>query len=221
MILGMVTYVAKFIPNFSQVSTPLRQLLEKDTEWYWTENQEKSFNSLKTLATQSPVLGYFDVNKPVKISFDASSEGLGAVLLQEDQSVAYASKTLSRSQQNYAQIEREMLAVVFGCTQFHDYIYEIQVETDHKLLESILRKPLHHELMRLQRMIVQIQMYPLVVTYRPGKELLIADTLLRAYFPDEYPNILDEKLEVNLVNTLPISDSKPNMKCNRSYRYNN
>ena len=209
--LGMVTYVAKFIPSFSQVSTPLRLLLEKDTEWHWTESQEKSFNSLKTLATQSPVLRYFDVNKPVKISVDASSEGLGAVLLQEDQPVAYASKALSRSQQNYAQIEKEMLAVVFGCTRFHDYIYglkEIQVETDHKPLESILRKPLHQAPMRLQRMILQIQKYPLVVTYRPGKELLIADTLSRAYLPDEDPNILDEELEVNLVNTLPISENK-------------
>ena len=194
--LGMVTYVAKFIPSFSQVSTPLRLLLEKDTEWRWTESQEKSFNSLKTLATQSPVLRYFDVNKPVKISVDASSEGLGAVLLQEDQPVAYASKALSRSQRNCAQIE-----CIYG-------LKEMQVETDHKPLESILRKPLHQTPMRLQRMILQIQKYPLVVTYRPGKELLIADTLSRAYLPDEDPNILDEELEVNLVNTLPISENK-------------
>ena len=141
--LGMVTYLAKFIPNFSQVSTPLRQLLEKETEWHWTESQEESFKKLKTLVTQSPVLKYFDDSKPVKISVDASSGGLGAVLLQEDQPVAYASKALSRSQINYAQIEKEMLAIVFGCTRFHDYIYglkEVQVETDHKLLESILKK---------------------------------------------------------------------------------
>ena len=209
--LGMVTYVAKFIPNFSQISTPLRQLLEKETDWHWTEIQEESFNSLKTLVTQSPVLRYFDVGKPVKISVDASSGGLGAVLLQNDQPVAYASKALSRSQINYAQIEKEMLAVVFGCTRFHDYIYglkEIQVETDHKPLESILKKPLHQAPMRLQRMILQIQKYPLIVTYRPGKELLIADTLSRAYLPDEGGNILDEELEVNLINTLPISENK-------------
>ena len=54
--LGMVTYVAKFIPNFSQISTPLRQLLEKETDWYWTEIQEESFNSLKTLVTHSGAL---------------------------------------------------------------------------------------------------------------------------------------------------------------------
>jgi hypothetical protein len=78
-----------------------------------------------------------------------------------------------------------MLAVVLGCTWFHDYIYglkEIQVETDHKPLELIVKKlPLHEAPIRLQRMILQIQKYPLVVTYRPGKELLIADTLSRAH----------------------------------------
>ena len=209
--LGMITYVAKFIPKFSQVSTPLRELLEKDIEWHWTESQEKSFTSLKTLATQSPVLSYFDVTKPVKISVDASSKGLGAVLMQNDKPVAYASRALSRSQQNYAQIEKEMLAIVFGCTHFHDYIYgmkDILVETDHKPLESILKKPLHQAPMRLQRMILKIQKYPLVVTYRPGKELLIADTLSRAYLPNENPSILDEELEVNLVTTLPISENK-------------
>ena len=70
---GMVTYLAKFIPNFSLVSTPLRQLLEKEIEWHWTESQEESFKKLKT---QSPVLKFFDDSKPVKISIDASSGGL-------------------------------------------------------------------------------------------------------------------------------------------------
>ena len=104
-----------------------------------------------------------------------------------------------------------MLAVVFGCTRFHDYIYgmkEIQVETDHKPLESILKKPLHQAPMRLQRMILQIQKYPLVVSYRPGKELLIADTLSRAYLPDNETDTIDENVEVNLVNILPITENK-------------
>ena len=140
--LGMVTYVAKFMPKYSQVSAPLRQLLEKDVAWHWTETQQESFNTLKRLITQAPVLRYFDVHKPVKISVDASSQGLGAVLLQDEQPVAYASRTLTRSQVNYAQIEKEMLAIVFGCTRFHDYVYglkEVQVETDHKPLETILK----------------------------------------------------------------------------------
>lgn len=119
----------------------MRQL--DGTEWHWAESQEKSFTALKTLATQAPVLKYFDASQPVKISVDASSQGIGAVLLQDDQTVA--SKALSQSQQNY---EKEMLVIVFGCTRFHQYIYElkeVQVETDHKPLEYILKEPLHQE----------------------------------------------------------------------------
>ena len=207
--LGMVTYVAKFIPNYSQVSAPLRQLLEKDVAWHWTENQQKSFDTLKRLITQAPVLRYFDVHKPVKISVDASSHGLGAVLLQDEQPVAYASRTLNRSQVNYAQIEKEMLAIVFGCTRFHDYVYglkEVQVETDHKPLEAILKKPLCQAPVRLQRMILQIQKYPLVVVYRPGKELVLADTLSRA--PIQSTDIQEEDVQVHTLNTLPISENK-------------
>ena len=96
-----------------------------------TEQQEKSFTTLKQLVTQTPVLKYFDPSKPVKISVDASSKGMGAVLLQDVQPVAYASNALTKSQQNYAQIEKEMLAIVFGCTRFHEYIFRLQtVEID-------------------------------------------------------------------------------------------
>ena len=71
---------------------------------------------------------------------------MGAILLQDEQPVAYASKALTKSQQNYAQIEKEMLAIVFGCTRFHEYIFglrTVEIETDHKPLEMILTKPLH------------------------------------------------------------------------------
>ena len=127
------------------------------------------------------------------------------------QPVAYASKALTRSQVNYAQIKEEMLAIVFGCTRFHDYVYglkEIHVETDHKPLEAILKKLIHQAPARLQRMILQIQKYPLVVNYRPGKELVLADTLSRAYVQDQTTDTIEDDAEVNLLSTLPISESK-------------
>ena len=113
----------------------------------------QALNQLKDMATNHPTLKYFDPLKPTKISVDASSKGMGAVLLQEDHPIAYASKSLTPAQQNYAQIEKEMLAIVFGCHKFHDYIYElphISVKTDHKPLESILNKPIHAAPARLQ-----------------------------------------------------------------------
>ena len=93
----------------------------------------KDFCSTKKLVTEAPGLKYFDPNRPTKISVDASSNGLGAVLLQDNHPIAYASKALTNCQQRYAQIENEMLAVAFGCTRSHEYIYGMslgEVETD-------------------------------------------------------------------------------------------
>ena len=112
--LGVVTYLSKFIPNMSQKSDPLRQLLQKDVEWSWGQAENEAFESLKTAISSTPVLKFKDPKEPVSLSVDASSKGLGAVILQNNQPVAYASKALTESQQNYAQIEKEMLAIVFG-----------------------------------------------------------------------------------------------------------
>ena len=110
----MITYLVKSIPNLSQSAEPLQTLLEKDVEWHWNEQQEHSSKTLKQLTIEAPVLKYFDPTEVIRISVDASSKGMGAVLLQDDQPVAYASKALTKSQQNYAQIEKEMLAIMFG-----------------------------------------------------------------------------------------------------------
>ena len=75
-------------------------------------------SEIKKTLTSTPVLKYFDVKKPVRVTVDASMKGLGAAILQED-GVAYASRALSPTEQRYAQIEKEMLAVVFGCERFH------------------------------------------------------------------------------------------------------
>ena len=136
---------------------------------------------------------------------------MGAVLLQEDQPVAYASKALNKSQQNYAQIEKEMLAIVFGCTRFHEYIYGmplVEIETDHKPLEAILKKPLHQAPARLQKMVMVVQKYLISVKYHPGRGLVIADTLSRAFLNDETMDPVLEEFEIDLLQTLPISETK-------------
>lgn len=74
----MIQYLAKFIPNMSDIRAPLRKLLEDDTEWHWEESQKRNFEHLKQLVTNAPTLAYYDVNKPVTLSVDASSEGRGA-----------------------------------------------------------------------------------------------------------------------------------------------
>lgn len=207
--LGVVTYVSKFIPNMSQISAPLRQLLEKDVEWSWDQAQEQAFTHLKTAITDAPVLKFFNQEEPVCLSVHASSKGMGAVILQNDRPVAYASKSLTKCQQNYSQIEKEMLAIVFGCEHFHQYLYgqrEVIVESDHKPLEAILKKSIHQAPLRLQKMTLRIKPYAVKVKYTPGSYLFIADALSRAALPVQTSEQQDE-FEVNVLESGQVSET--------------
>lgn len=130
---------------------------------------------MKDLITQQPgpVLSYFDPEKELRLQVDASKSGLGAVMLQDSKPVAYASKSLNSTKENYAQIEKELYAVLFGNKRFHEYMY------GRKPLEIILKKPLAAVPQRLQRMILQLQRYDITIIHRLGKDIPVADTLSR------------------------------------------
>ena len=159
--LGFIQYLGKFLENMSEVSAPLRELLHKDIEWHWDIEQENSFQTLKKMCVNAPVLAYFDKDKPIVLSVDSSSKGMGAALLQEGKPVAYASCALTETQQRYSQIEKETLAIVFGCRKYSQYIYgqKVTVETDHKPLQSIYKKGIHEMPARLQNLMFQLQKY--------------------------------------------------------------
>lgn len=187
--LGMINYLGKFIPNLSELSASLRQLLHKDVVWSWTQHQQDAFNKLKACLTSPPVLQYYDMHKPVTLTCDASQHGLGAACLQDDKPVACASRTLNPTERRYAQIEKELLAVVFACYRFYDYIYgkPVVIETDHQPLVAIQNKPFHTVSARLQRMMLRLQKFNLTLVYKKGKHLYIADTLSRTSTLDEQP----------------------------------
>ena len=154
--LGMVNYVSKFLPNISSTTEPLRQLEAKGVKWYWDDNQQKAFDEVKTLIPCHPVLRHYDVTKKVTLQCDALQSGVGAALLQEGHPVEFTSRALTSTERNYAQIEKELLAIVHACDHFDQYVfgYEIIVETDHKPLEVILKKPVLAAPKRLQRMMM-------------------------------------------------------------------
>ena len=110
---------------------------------------------------------------------DASKNGLGAALIQQGEPIAFASKSLSDTEKRYANIKWELLAVVFTCEGFKTYLFgcEFIVESDHKPLEMIALKNLVAVPPRLQRMLLRLQTYDCTIKYRPGKEMLLADTL--------------------------------------------
>ena len=180
--LGMVNYLVKFLPELSDTCKPLRDLLQNGNMWHWGVDQEKAFKNIKRAIVNTPVLKFFDPTLSTTVQCDASSTGLGAVLFQQEQPIAYASRALTTTEQGYSQIEKELLSVVFAMERFDQYVYgrDVEVRNDHQPLQTISGKPLHFAPKRLQRMLLRLQRYSYSITYQPGKEMHVSDALLRA-----------------------------------------
>ena len=183
--LGMVNYMGTFIPNLSHHMEPLRAMLKKDNVFHWEEQQTWSFQKIKALiakANETP-LRYYDRMKPVKVEADASLRGLGTCLIQEfrgeDQPIAFASKSLMDAETRYANIERELLAIVFACQRFSMYLLgrSFIAESNHKPLEMIAMKNLANAPPCLQRMLLKLQRYDVTIKYRPGQQMQLANAL--------------------------------------------
>ncbi|XP_034052535.1 uncharacterized protein LOC117533010 [Gymnodraco acuticeps] len=157
---GFVNYLSRFMPHLSAVCEPLRRLLDKDVMWHWLPKHDAAMKEIKALVTAVPVLRYYDVRKPVTVQSDSSQAGLGCCLLQGGQPVAFASRALTQTEQNYSQIEKECLSIVFACQRFNYYLYgrgDVTAETDHRPLVSIFTKPLLSAPKRLQSMLLTLQ----------------------------------------------------------------
>ena len=120
--LGFTNYLAKFLLNLSTISEPLRRLIQKDVEFQWGQAQEDAFRKIKAVATSEQSLAYYDVKKPSVLQCDASTQGLGASLMEDGKPVAYVSRSLTKCEQKYAPIELECLTIVFACRKFGQYI---------------------------------------------------------------------------------------------------
>ena len=203
-----MNYFAKVTPNLAETTAPMRSLLKKDSEFVWDCIQQTAHDKMKLLITSAGTLAYYDVKEEVTLGVDASKHGLGAVLMQEGKPVAYASKSLSLAEQDYAQIEK-MYAIVLGTKRFHQYIYgrNIAVTTDHKPLEAILSKPQSAAPVRLQRMMLLLQKYDLTVHHKPGKEIPVPDTLSRLHLNevDDTHEAFDAQIHLVVPNVTPTS----------------
>lgn len=178
---GMVQYMAKFLPDLSTIMEPLREFTRKDKAWHWSKDCEAAFQRIKMMPTETPVLAYFDPGKEVVVQVDSSKDGIGAVLLQDGRPVEYASRSLTVSERNWAQIEKEALSVLYGLERFDQYTYgrNVTIQNDHKPLEAILKKPLAMAPKRLQDIMMRWNRYDFNFVYVKGTNLTIADTLSR------------------------------------------
>ena len=154
-----------FTKNYADVTAPLRKLTKKSEPFLWGEAAQLAFDKLKILLINAETLAFYIPEAPTKVIVDASKEGAGVILSQkqpdgEYRAVAYCSKAFTPVESRYSQTEREALAVLFGCTHFHYYVYDrhFDIETDHKSLVKILSNNSDPSL-RIQRWLLKLQSY--------------------------------------------------------------
>ena len=176
--LGLINYLQPFIPSLSTITMFLHEQL---TEWDWNPSTEAAFQSPKAWICHTllnATLAYYDRAKPVIVQTDASEYGLGTVLIHSSCPIAFASKTLTDIETQYANIEQECLSVCFSLEKFNTYIYGWHVMVqNHKPLEMIQQKPIHATPPRLQQMLLHMQKYDYTIQYKPGKEMVLANHL--------------------------------------------
>ena len=118
-----VKYLSRFLEDLSDMSEPLRRLTHKDVPWEWSQEQQEAFVKIKKAVSTAPVLKFFTPSEPTEGEGDASEKEIGFALMQQGQPVTYASRALTKAEQNYSQIEKELLAQVFGMEHNHQYVY--------------------------------------------------------------------------------------------------
>ena len=210
--LGLLNYYRSFLQNLSTVLQPLNELLKTEVAWVWSKNCEKSFKESKRLVAGSGLLVHFDMRKPVTVACDASSYGVGAVIshIMQDGSerpIAFASRTLSASEKNYSQLEKDALGIHFGIKKFHKYLYgrKFTLITDHKPLTTILGPKKGVPTLaaaRLQRWAVTLSAYDYDIYYRKSEDHANCDCLSR--LPVDR-NEHEEEVNFSFIDEIPIN----------------
>ncbi len=217
--LGLLNYYNRFIPNLATLIHPLNQLLRNNSKWVWSSECATAMEVAKRSLLSSSALAMFDSDLPVKLATDASSYGVGAVLSHVypnglEKPIAFASRTLSSAERNYAQIEKEALAIIFGVKKFHQYVYgrPFVLVTDHKPLTALLGPKSNIPTLaasRMQRWALILSAYIYTIEYRPTGEHGNADALSRLPLPHsssvELIRDIDSKLNLVRMGALPLT----------------
>ena len=215
--LGLLHYYGKFMPDLASLLHPLNNILKSDTKWTWSDTCTRAFKQAKRLLVTAPVLAHYNPDLPIKLAADASAYGVGAVLSHmypdgSERPVAFASRTLSATERNYAQVEKEALSLVFGVRKFHQYLYgrRFVLITDHKPLTTLLG-PKHGipplAAARLQRWALLLTAYTYSIEYKATKEHANADGLSRLPLGTRHDPAMDVFM-IGQLQALPVTTER-------------
>ncbi|GJX15251.1 reverse transcriptase domain-containing protein [Tanacetum coccineum] len=177
--LGLAGYYQRFIEGFSKIAKPMTKLTQKKVKFVWGDKQEAAFQLLKQKLCSAPILALPEGSEDFIAYCDTSKKGLGAVLIQREKVISYASRQLEIHEKNYTTHDLELGAVVFALKIWRHYVYgtKCTVFTDHKSLQHILdQKELN---MRQRRWLELLSDYDCDIRYHPGKANVVADALSR------------------------------------------
>ncbi|GJT35903.1 putative reverse transcriptase domain-containing protein [Tanacetum coccineum] len=177
--LGLVGYYQRFIKGFSKIAKPMTKLTQKKVKLVWSDKQEAAFQLLKQKLCSAPILTLPEGSEDFIAYCDTSKKGLGAVLIQGEKVISYASRQLEIHEENYTTHDLELGAVVFALKIWRHYLYgtKCTVFTDHKSLQYILdQKELNT---RQRRWLELLSDYDCDIRYHPGKANVVVDALSR------------------------------------------
>ncbi|UYV69302.1 K02A2.6-like [Cordylochernes scorpioides] len=194
--MGLCSYYRRFVKDFANKAKPLHDLLRNNVKFFWSNEQEQSFQILKSALTTDPVLGHFKEDAEILVHTDASGYGVGAVLTQlverKEKPIAYASRTLNAAERNYSTTERECLAVVWAIYKFRPYLFgkHFTVVSDHHSLCWLAN--VMDPSGRLARWTLRLQEFDISIVYKNGKRHQDADCLSRSPLPQSSEDNIPE-----------------------------
>jgi len=210
---GLCSYYRRFIEGFADIAAPLHALTKKNVRFTWGPEQEEAFSQLKEKLTSAPVLGMPRDEGTYYLDTDASNTGLGAVLSQEQEGqevvLAYASRIMTRTEQNYDVTRRELLAVVYGLKIYRQYLLgrHFVIRTDHSALQSLRKTP--EPIGQQARWQAFIEQFSFEIKHRPGIRHSNADALSRRPVTQTETEVDKEGRRVRVVTTTDHSETQP------------
>lgn len=197
--LGLVNYYRRFIKDCGKIARPLVELTKKNNVWKWGATQYRAFAQLQKALVDPPVLAVPQHGIPYRLDTDASDTTVGSVLSQNERPIAYFSKSLTKSQQNYSVTERELLAVILSVQRFRHYVLgsELEIVTDHSAILGLINNPTVSG--RLARWQCILSEFDFRLTHRKGNHHQNADALSRRPRPNQ-----EEIQEAYVLRSVPV-----------------